>query len=252
MAQSNESYRHDGGSLSNSNSTFSAQSNESYRHDGGGVRESEELTTDAWITAYIKKKVREQFRKQYDVLVEKTIQSMCETKQQNVTSKPMVKKCFDTTPVGTIIFFAGKKVPDGYLPCDGKGYNVFEYTDLFKVIGTLYGGGTGTNFKVPDFRGMFLRGTGGNAAPLGQQQNDAIRNIEGQFWGDSRRNQGYTSPKGSFFYAGQNGGTYGGRGEGGPCKYNFSAARVVPTANENRPVNCVVNLYIKYKDFCQG
>jgi hypothetical protein len=37
---------------------------------------------------------------------------------------------------------------------------------------------------------MFLRGVGGNAAPLGQQQNDAIRDIKGQFWGDSRRNQG--------------------------------------------------------------
>jgi hypothetical protein len=157
-------------------------------------------------------------------------------------------KCIDTPP-GTIIMFAGHghKVPEGYLPCDGKEYAISEYGCLFEAISMIYGEGSVRGyFKVPDLRGMFLRCAGGNAAPLGQQQNDAIRNIEGQFWGDRR------TPKGAFNYTGEKGGTYGGHGEGGPCRLNFSAAEVVPTADENRPVNYAVNVFIKYEDFCRA
>jgi hypothetical protein len=210
-----------------------------YGGNGMGIEENVNCTFEFILKAYVSRQVREQC----GMMIE-------EAKQQFVCSP--VRKCIDTPPVGTVIMFAGDKVPDGYLPCDGKEYAISKYVYLFESIGTIYGEGSDTNFfKVPDYRGMFLRGTGVNAAPLGQRQNDAIRNIEGQFWGDSRRNQGYTSPNGAFVYAGENGGTYGGRGEGGPCKYNFNAARVVPTANENRPVNYAVNFYIKYKDFCR-
>jgi len=35
-----------------------------------------------------------------------------------------------------------------------------KYLGLFAAIGAVYGGNGSNNFKVPDFRGMFLRGTG--------------------------------------------------------------------------------------------
>lgn len=120
--------------------------------------------------------------------------------------------------MGEIIAFAGingTRVDSAdYIPCDGRELSVLEYPDLFQAIGTIYGA-SGANFKVPNYRGMFLRGAGGNALPLGQQQCDAIRNIEGQFWGDSRKNQGRTAPKGVFAYTSNNGGTYGGMGKVG-------------------------------------
>jgi hypothetical protein len=37
--------------------------------------------------------------------------------------------------------------------------------------------------NLPDTRGLFLRGTGGNAAPLGQIQEDAMLPITGSFIG---------------------------------------------------------------------
>jgi microcystin-dependent protein len=86
------------------------------------------------------------------------------------------KECLGVPP-GTVIAFAGNHGPRGYLLCDGREVDVLNYPDLFRAIGTIYGGNGTSKFKLPDFRGMFLRGAGGNAAPLGQRQGDAIRNI---------------------------------------------------------------------------
>ena len=35
--------------------------------------------------------------------------------------------------------------------------------------------------NTPDYRGVFLRGLGGNSTSLGELQGDAIRNITGNF-----------------------------------------------------------------------
>ena len=55
--------------------------------------------------------------------------------------------------------YASEIVPDGYLECDGSEYSSSDYPDLFEAIGTNYGGDSfsGT-FKVPDLRGLFIRG----------------------------------------------------------------------------------------------
>jgi hypothetical protein len=99
-------------------------------------------------------------------------------------------------PAGTIIAFAGTICPKGYLLCDGRQLDKTKYLDLFAVIGTVYGGDGSTNFKVPDFRGMFLRCAGSQPADypstsnrttsaseaLGIGQGDAIRDIKGSLW----------------------------------------------------------------------
>lgn len=49
-------------------------------------------------------------------------------------------------------------MPDAtWLPCIGGSYAVASYPDLFDVIGYTYGG-SGANFNVPDYAGVFLRG----------------------------------------------------------------------------------------------
>lgn len=56
-------------------------------------------------------------------------------------------------PVGVIYPFGGdnSKVPEGYLPCDGRAVSRTQYNALFKVIGTSFGNGDGNNtFNVPD------------------------------------------------------------------------------------------------------
>jgi microcystin-dependent protein len=92
-------------------------------------------------------------------------------------------------PAGSIIAYAGASVPNGWLLCDGSSYAISTYQNLSTALGTTYntqrnqstgspwsspGGG---NFRVPDFRGVFLRGTGTSsgyaATTLGTTQDDA-------------------------------------------------------------------------------
>ncbi len=70
---------------------------------------------------------------------------------------------------GTVItYLAGTSVPEGYLACDGKVYNISAYPDLANAIKkgfgrfNYYGGNGSSTFAVPDLRGEFLRGTGTN------------------------------------------------------------------------------------------
>lgn len=70
-------------------------------------------------------------------------------------------------PVGSIIPWAGPapNPPKGWLLCDGSEVPKAVYSDLFQVIGTAWGVGTGLdgaeNFRIPDLRGQFLRGWSG-------------------------------------------------------------------------------------------
>ena len=69
-------------------------------------------------------------------------------------------------PTCTILSYMGTTPPSGYLPCDGKIYDIIQYQNLADEIAKQFGvmnffGGDGTmTFAVPDLRGEFLRGAG--------------------------------------------------------------------------------------------
>lgn len=68
------------------------------------------------------------------------------------------------SPPGAVMAFAGSSAPTGWLSCNGAAVSRTTYAALFAAISTTWGSGDGsTTFNVPDFRGMFLRGTGTNA-----------------------------------------------------------------------------------------
>ena len=95
------------------------------------------------------------------------------------TKNELAKKSI--VPVGVIYPFGGsnEKVPDGYLPCDGRAVSRTEYSALFNVIGTSFGNGDNVStFNVPDFRGRFLEGANGN---LGNRIEAGLPNITGEF-----------------------------------------------------------------------
>ena len=64
---------------------------------------------------------------------------------------------------GLVQQFAGasSKIPPHWLLCDGSEYDVGAYPELFDVIGYTYGG-SGSKFKVPDYRECALVGAGEN------------------------------------------------------------------------------------------
>src|SRR5688500_20100895 len=72
----------------------------------------------------------------------------------------------DFVPVGTVVSCGYSEPPNGnYLACDGLAFAKDKYPELFASIGNIYGGDPGKGeFKVPDYRGLFLRGAAPAAA----------------------------------------------------------------------------------------
>jgi microcystin-dependent protein len=68
-------------------------------------------------------------------------------------------------PAGIIMAFAGTAAPTGFLACEGQAVSQTTYAALYAAIGATWNtGGEGAgNFRLPDLRGMFVRGTGTNA-----------------------------------------------------------------------------------------
>jgi microcystin-dependent protein len=75
-------------------------------------------------------------------------------------------------PTGAVMPFAMNSAPSGWLAADGNEYSkTGTYAGLFAVISTTYGETNGagvsvtggTHFRVPDLRGIFVRGSGTQA-----------------------------------------------------------------------------------------
>lgn len=152
-------------------------------------------------------------------------------------------------PIGTIIIWGYAKNPSEdygvWLDCDGR--DVSNYPNLVSAIGST---------TIPDYRGLFLRCQGSqtvsetvhSSPAVGVKQGDAIRNITGNFTALHQMNADIRAT-GAFTYQNQNFGENGGRNSAQETPlYTFDASRVVPTANENRPVNATVRFLIKADD----
>ncbi len=107
------------------------------------------------------------------------------------------------------------------------------YPELFALVGG----------SVPDLRGLFLRGHGGNSASLGTRQGDAIRNVTGTF--DARVAGVWREGTGPFRTGDRSGQKVAVAGGSYPFSVSFDLARSVPTAEENRPVNMAVRYLIR-------
>jgi hypothetical protein len=75
----------------------------------------------------------------------------------------------------------------GYLLCDGSAVSRATYANLFTVIGVNFGVGDGvTTFNIPDYRGCFLRGFGGDSAlDMYTKQAMGAPNITGRIAGNN-------------------------------------------------------------------
>ncbi|HYA37231.1 MAG TPA: tail fiber protein [Candidatus Methylomirabilis sp.] len=69
--------------------------------------------------------------------------------------------------VGEIRMFGGNFAPAGWLFCDGSLLPISEYTTLFQLIGTTYGGDGQSTFALPDLRGRIPihQGQGAGLSP---------------------------------------------------------------------------------------
>lgn len=55
--------------------------------------------------------------------------------------------------LGTVTIFAGNFAPRSWMFCQGQLLSIAEYTALYSLLGTTYGGDGQTTFGLPDLRG---------------------------------------------------------------------------------------------------
>ncbi|MGO9930511.1 MAG: phage tail protein [Steroidobacteraceae bacterium] len=74
--------------------------------------------------------------------------------------------------LGEIRMFAGNFAPQNWAFCDGQLLSISQYTALFSLLGTQYGGNGTTDFALPDLRSRvpIHQGTlvGGNSYIIGE------------------------------------------------------------------------------------
>lgn len=72
--------------------------------------------------------------------------------------------------IGIVKLFAGTFAPKGWMLCQGQLISINQYTAVFSILGTNYGGDGVTTFGLPDLRGK-------TAIGCGQAQGGTIYNI---------------------------------------------------------------------------
>lgn len=95
---------------------------------------------------------------------------------KNVSGRPDLSAVI---PPGTIIHYAGRTVPSGWLICNGANVSRRDYAALFAAIGTTYGAGDGrSTFNLPNLNGRFLECTT-YTSEVGTYKEAGLPNITG-------------------------------------------------------------------------
>ena len=158
-------------------------------------------------------------------------------------------------PAGAIMAFAGTTAPSGWLKCEGQAVSQTTYASLYAAIGTNWNtGGEGAgNFRLPDLRGMFVRGTGTNATG---SSSGAVGPSVGTYAADTYLNHTHTDSGHTHTYTAPNspGAAPGGVGTGAVQTITTGTATSTGTANiqtsttggtETKPKNYGVLYIIK-------
>lgn len=152
-------------------------------------------------------------------------------------------------PPGTIVAYGGQTAPAGWLLCSGTILDRSSYPALFSAIGTSFGFTSSTTFRVPDFRGQFLRGRDGGA----NRDPDRLDRVAMNYGGATGDNVG--SVQADEFKSHTHDFTkpyIASPGDDGSTDYSEVAnsehtkTTLATGGNETRPINAYVNYIIKY------
>ena len=71
----------------------------------------------------------------------------------SVTTAPKPAKASADPLLGQLMLFGGNFCPRGWTNADGQLLSIAQYSALFSIFGTMYGGDGRTTFGMPDLRG---------------------------------------------------------------------------------------------------
>lgn len=154
----------------------------------------------------------------------------------------------DLVPLGTVLIWpASAAIPADYRECNGATLNKTTYSALYSVLQGTYGETT-SDFKIPDYRGYFLRGwaNGSSVDPdrTSRSGGDTVGSTQsGEIQSHSHTYRGHMDSAGNL----QEGGNFPFVGERGGSSETYSNNIYATGGNETRPVNRAVMFIIKYK-----
>ena len=141
--------------------------------------------------------------------------------------------------------------------CNGQAISRTNFSELFEIIGTNFGSGDGlTTFNLPDYRGKFLRGLGGDSEDdIYTTQDEGLPNITGKIaskiYGDTPIGLDVDG-----CFVGSDTGSYSSPDGGGDRtgnrarEANFSASNsnsIYGSSEHVTPINQAINYFIKVK-----
>ena len=129
--------------------------------------------------------------------------------------KEIAAAALAAVPIGTVIYYLGTEIPDGYLLTNGASVSKTDFSDLYDVIGDKFGNVDSTHFNLPNTHHRFLEGTT-TLSEVGTYVEAGVPNIPGNI--SHLREQGQPQPNGAFQ-------SYG-------CDYGVE---IVRKAGESRP-----------------
>lgn len=138
---------------------------------------------------------------------------------------------------------------DNWLLCNGQAVSRSDYADLFALIGINFGEGDGvTTFNVPDYRGKFLRGLGGDSEEdIYTTQEEGLPNITGSL---SSLHAYRPAGEGAITISITGAGPADVAGSGKSCNETFDASKsneIYGASEHVTPINQAVNFFIKAK-----
>lgn len=151
--------------------------------------------------------------------------------------------------VGDIKASARSANHGSWILCNGQAISRTTYAKLFSIIGTNFGQGDGVNtFNVPDYRGKFLRGLGGDSASnMYATQAEGLPNITGSINAMYR----IGGPSGAFYQSGGGSTRHSGSShtpEGDYFQFNASrSSSIYGKSSHVTPINMAVNYFIRAK-----
>ncbi len=139
----------------------------------------------------------------------------------------------------------------GWMVCDGRTLKISAFPCLYAVLGTLYGGDAPGTFRLPDLRGVFVRGVdhGAGADPDTEQRlhpdgSGAYAGVGSmQFDALQSHQHDYDKPEGSSL-SDKGNPSYSVSPKPTPTTAPLAPARISP--NETRPRNVAVYYIIRY------
>lgn len=92
------------------------------------------------------------------------------------------ESAFSNGSLGEVRMFAGNFAPRGWAFCNGQLLPISQYSALFSILGTTYGGDGRTTFALPDMKGRVPVGVGKNEGDqnvqLGQKKGRGLFNLK--------------------------------------------------------------------------